>query len=146
MRAMTRHLTVSLLSVLLLAAIGCGGGHKSAKTTPPTTDTTKPTTGTTGTTTGTDDPTRKLTQDECTKAVGHALELLKADPNMKDVAANLDQTKDEAVKQCVADGTKKDYDCVMASKVATDLGNCQPPAKNDEGETPTEAPAQPSAN
>lgn len=80
---------------------------------------------------GADDSTRKLSREECSQALDHAIELLDQHEQGKDFAAQMREGKDKLTDDCVANGTKKDYDCLMAAKVAEDMGKC---------EEPTEAP------
>ena len=70
-------------------------------------------------------------QDDCSKAVDHLMDLITsaAPPESDDVKkalANQYSTKrDEFLASCKEQGTKKDVDCIMASKTLDDLSkNC----------------------
>ncbi len=111
-----------LMTGALLIAIGCGGSKKAAE---------KPA-----------DPNAKLTHEQCERAVNHAVELMKADPKYQEALAGMKDTA-PLVEQCLATAVQKDYDCIMASKVADDMGKCEPPAEHREGPSmpPSDAPA-----
>ena len=66
----------------------------------------------------------KLSEAECNQVLDHVLALMDADASLKPYADEMRTQRAESLAECVAEGTRAEYDCFMAATVAQALMKC----------------------
>lgn len=118
----------SLAIAVVLVAAACGGSKKEAAE-PPTAPAEPAVAEPEGVEGGVEggvagDPDAdELSKEDCEAVLDHVSQLL-VDAGEKELAEDMASKREESLTECMATGTRAEYDCFMAAKVMQDLMNC----------------------
>jgi hypothetical protein len=118
---MTKRLASAFTALLLVAA--CGGSTQS--TAPATPEPTPVAAADAGPPPPPDPATVKLTDAQCGEIFDHTIKLMEADPEEKPYVKSMKGERDKTMAQCLENGTKKDYDCMVAAKTMAEQSACK---------------------
>ena len=119
--AMTKRLASAFTALLLVAA--CGGSTQSSG--PATTEPTPVVAAADAAPPPPDPATEKLSDAQCGEIFDHTIKLMEADPEEKPYVKSMKGERDKTMAQCLENGTKKDYDCMLAAKNMAEQGACK---------------------
>ena len=114
--------------VVLVLAVACGGSSKqeAAKPAPEPAVVTDDTEGVEGGVEGgiAEDPDAdELSKEDCEAVLDHVAQLF-IDAGKQELADEMKNARDETLTECMATGTRAEYDCVIAAKVMDEFMKC----------------------